>query len=61
MGQLVRTIAVLAVVGAALFWVIRSFYRSATGKDEGCACGRGKCPLKSVREVKEVESRDERS
>ncbi len=53
MAELAQTIAVAAMVALALVWVIRSFYRSATGKDEGCACGKEKCPLKSPHEMEE--------
>lgn len=38
-----ETIIVLAIVGIVLVLAARSFYRTLTGKNDGCGCGTKSC------------------
>jgi hypothetical protein len=39
-----ETIVVGIIVGAVLVFAGRSFYRTLTGKNDGCGCGTKSCP-----------------
>ncbi|OGV70593.1 MAG: hypothetical protein A3K19_06550 [Lentisphaerae bacterium RIFOXYB12_FULL_65_16] len=38
-----ETIVVIAIVGVVLLLAARSLYRTLTGKNDGCGCGKGAC------------------
>lgn len=41
-----ETIVVVAIVAAVALLAVRSFWRTLTGRDQGCACsGAAACPL----------------
>ncbi len=41
---MIETIIVGVIVGAVLVFAGRSFYRTMTGKNDGCGCGTTSCP-----------------
>ena len=40
---MIETIIVCVIVGAVLILAGRSFYRTLTGKSDGCGCGKKSC------------------
>ncbi|MBI5725170.1 MAG: FeoB-associated Cys-rich membrane protein [Planctomycetes bacterium] len=41
---MLETIVVIVIVGTVLLFAARSFYRTLTGKNDGCGCGTKACP-----------------
>ncbi len=58
---MMENVIVCALVGAALIFAGRSFYRSLTGRNDGCGCGTKSCSTSdrchSAEKDKEVQAK----